>query len=60
MKLNELAPAIQEELLFLPKTVRGRDRIHEHQLRRIASVLDWEQQQQLFRSLMDRAAARHA
>ena len=51
LTLTNLAPAIQEAVLFLPKTVSGRDRISENRLRRIASLLDWEQQRQAFRSL---------
>src|SRR5438105_3230792 len=47
--LNNLAPAIQEALLFLPKTVRGRDRITERSLRRMAKLVDWDAQIQLFR-----------
>ena len=58
MGLTELAPAIQEELLFLPKTILGRDRIHENELRQIARVVDWEQQIRLFRSVMDVARPR--
>ena len=58
MGLTELAPAIQEELLFLPRTVLGRDRIYENELREIARVVDGEQQQKLFRSVMDSTGKR--
>ena len=58
MGLTELAPAIQEELLFLPKTVLGRDRIRENELHRIARVVDWQQQQMLFRAVMDSPSKR--
>jgi hypothetical protein len=34
LMLTNLAPTIQEALVFLPKTVRGRDRITEHRLKR--------------------------
>jgi hypothetical protein len=50
MMLANLAPAIQEALLFLPKTLTGPDRITENRLRRIARLVDWEAQQRLFRS----------
>ena len=50
LMLANLAPAIQEALLFLPKTVRGPDRITENRLRDIAGLVDWEAQIQLFRS----------
>jgi hypothetical protein len=49
--LTNLAPAIQEELLFLPKVVSGPERITEEQLRSIAKVIDWDEQIQMFRSL---------
>jgi DNA invertase Pin-like site-specific DNA recombinase len=49
LMLTNLAPTIQEALLFLPKTVRGRDRITEHSLRGIAKLVDWDAQIQLFR-----------
>ena len=48
--LTNLAPTIQETLLLLPKTVRGRDHITERSLRRIAKLVDWDAQIQLFRS----------
>ena len=52
LMLSNLAPAIQDAVLFLPKTVMGRDRIPENRLRSIASLLDWEEQMQAFRSLL--------
>ena len=51
-RLTELAPSIQEELLFLPKIVAGRDPIHEHTLRKVAGIVDWGAQRQAFRALM--------
>src|SRR5947199_9487462 len=39
MKLAQLAPEIQEKLLFLPPTLEGPDRVFERQLRFIASVV---------------------
>ena len=50
LMLTNLAPAIQEALLFLPKILRGPDRITENRLRGIASLVDWDAQIQLFRS----------
>jgi hypothetical protein len=44
MALVQLAPDIQEAILFLPLTVRGRDAIHLRQLLPIAKLLDWCQQ----------------
>jgi hypothetical protein len=49
LMLTNLAPTIQETLLFLPKTVRGRDRITERSLRGMAKLVDWDAQMQLFR-----------
>ena len=49
MSLLLLAPDIQEEILFLPPTVRGRDLIHLCQLQPIAQTLDWAVQRTLWR-----------
>jgi hypothetical protein len=48
MNLLHLAPDIQEGLLFLPRTVRGRDPIILRDLQPIASRLDWNQQRLLW------------
>jgi hypothetical protein len=45
MNLLQLAPEIQEAILFLPRTVKGRDPIREHHLRPIAAEPDWRRQQ---------------
>src|SRR3954447_6062197 len=52
--LTELAPSIQEELLFLPKIVSGREGIRESGLRKIARMMDWEAQTAAFRTQKDR------
>jgi hypothetical protein len=52
MDLVYLAPDIQEEILFLPRTHNGRDPIPEHDLRPIAGTLDWEQQRAAWRRLL--------
>jgi hypothetical protein len=44
MNLRQLAPDIQEEILFLPRVVAGRDPITERDLRPIAAELNWEGQ----------------
>ena len=49
--LTNLAPAIQEQLLFLPRTLSGVDRIVEKDLRAIAQVVEWQQQMTLFLDL---------
>jgi hypothetical protein len=49
MALTHLAPDIQEAILFLPLTVRGRDAMHLRQLLAITRLLDWCQQRLLWR-----------
>jgi hypothetical protein len=44
MNLLVLAPDIQEALLFLPRTVHGRDLLHLRQLQPLAALLDWREQ----------------
>jgi site-specific DNA recombinase len=53
LQLNHLAPEIQEQLLFLPPTRQGSDRLLERHVRSLARVLDWRKQKQLFRALQD-------
>ena len=43
MNLLNLAPDIQEAILFLPRVERGRDSVTEHDLRAIVGVLDWRE-----------------
>ncbi len=52
--LLALAPAIQEELLFLPGVARGRDPIHLRQLQPIARMRDWRRQRRAWRALQRR------
>ncbi len=51
MWLDNLAPDIQEEILFLPKTTLGRDSIKEADIRPIAKTLDWTKQRQMWNRL---------
>jgi Recombinase zinc beta ribbon domain len=51
MRLSDLAPEIQEELLFLPKTLTGPDRFTEKTVRQVARSVDWECQRKEFRAL---------
>ena len=44
MNLLHLAPDIQEALLFLPLTERGRDRIILADLQPLAAMRDWRKQ----------------
>ena len=52
MNLLCLAPDIQEQILFLPPTERGRDAITEKQLRPIAAIPNWRRQRQMWRDLL--------
>jgi hypothetical protein len=56
MNLLYLAPDIQEQILLLPRTVRGRDPIHLRQLQPLAAALHWRKQRQLWQDLVSRAA----
>jgi hypothetical protein len=47
MKLLDLAPDIQERVLFLPP-IRG---LNERNLRPVASRIDWNEQRRLFQKL---------
>ena len=51
MNLLLLAPDIQEELLFLPRTVQGRDPITERHLRSIVAEPAWPAQRRLWQRL---------
>lgn len=55
MNLLNLAPDIQEELLFLPPVEAGRDTIKEWQLRPIAAEWDWANQRRKWRAVRSAA-----
>lgn len=44
MDLNLLAPDIQEAILNLPRTVKGRDPVRERHVREVAAEPDWRAQ----------------
>ena len=48
MNLLNLAPGIQEALLFLPRVESGDDPIYERRLRGIACEVDWGVQRELW------------
>jgi hypothetical protein len=50
MKLLDLAPDIQEQILFLPPI----NCLNERNLRRIVSRIDWDEQRTMFRKIIDR------
>jgi hypothetical protein len=61
MNLLHLAPDIQEDILFLPRVLAGRDPIHEKQLRRICQEPSFARQRRMWqvlkRSRMEEPAA---
>ena len=54
MSLLHLSSDIQEALLFLPPTLRGRDPIILPDLMLIAACFDWRNQRRLWRQLLPR------
>lgn len=54
MNLLNLAPDIQEELLFLPRTLKGRDRIRERMFRKLTLETDWSRQFKLWHTMKER------
>jgi len=48
MNLLHLAPDIQEDILFLPKTAKGRDPIGERDIRSIWAIVDWRKQRNMW------------
>jgi site-specific DNA recombinase len=57
MNLLNLAPDLLEEILFLPRTVSGRDPIHLALLQPIAGTFDWQKQRRMWRELCRQQAA---
>jgi hypothetical protein len=51
MALLDLAPSIQEEILFLPRSLDGRDAVTERQLRGIVAETDWSRQLRLWATI---------
>jgi hypothetical protein len=52
MNLLNLAPDIQEQILFSPATERGDDAVTERDLRPIAAIPSWERQRQMWQRLL--------
>src|SRR3954464_8782722 len=50
MNLLNLAPDLQERLLFLPEVEHGRDPVKEWQVRPVAAEADWGRQRGMWRS----------
>lgn len=51
MNLNLLAPAIQEEILFMPRIEKGDDKITERNIRHIAAEPIWAEQMKKWREI---------
>ena len=51
LKLVQLAPDIQEQILFWPPILKGRDPLVLRQLLPITQVLDWQRQRSLWHQL---------
>jgi len=49
MDLLNLAPSIQEEILFMPRALEARDVVTERRLRGIVAEMDWSRQSALIR-----------
>src|SRR4051812_27276299 len=54
MNLLQLAPDIQEQILFLPEVEGGRDPVKEWQVRPVAAEVDWGGQRGMWRRLTGR------
>jgi hypothetical protein len=52
MNLLLLAPDIQEQVLFLPRVLHGRDPIHLREIQPIALEWDWGKQRRRWASLL--------
>ena len=52
MNLLHLAPDIQEDLLNLPRTTKGKDPVCERHIRPIAATPDWRKQRKLWRAML--------
>ncbi len=48
MSLLNLAPDIQEELLYLPEVIQGKVQIHERLLRPLTTEIDWRVQRRMW------------
>ena len=52
MNLLHLAPDIQEAILFLPRTTRGRDPIYLEHLQALTALLDWQSQRRCWNEIV--------
>lgn len=52
MNLLNLAPDIQEDIIFMSPTAKVRQALSERRIRSVAAVPDWRKQRRLWRQLM--------
>ncbi len=57
MNLNNLAPDIQEEILFLPRVIQGRSKLSEQLLRPLTCMPDWTHQRRAWARLQTEVLA---
>jgi hypothetical protein len=60
MNLLYLAPDIQETILFLPRTERGRDPVVLWELQPIAAVLGWQEQRRMWAKRVEKRVPLHS
>lgn len=60
MSLLNLVPDLQEQILLLPRTERGRDAVKETDIRPIATTLDWRKQRRMWAALQQRTRQHEA
>ena len=51
MNLLHLAPDLQEQILFLPPVLKGRDPIHLEDLQALTALLDWPSQRRRWKEM---------
>ena len=51
LALSQLAPDIQERLLFLPRVTRGKSAITEKRLRPLVKIVGWDEQRKAWREM---------
>ena len=53
MSLLQLAPDLQEQLLFWPAVEQGRPAVTEPLVRKVARLYDWDQQRRVLRQQLE-------
>ena len=59
MNLLHLAPDIQEAILFLPRTIKGDDPIHEKMLRPLTAEMNWRRQREMWERILESQMEHH-